>query len=42
MVECHMGRAYNKGMDKDTEDIHKLHMNQAGQKQVNLRLPMRG
>ena len=22
-VACHMGRVYNKGTDKDTEEIHK-------------------
>ena len=29
---CRKERAYNKGTDKDTEDIHKIRMNQGGQK----------
>ena len=28
----HMGKVYNKGTDKDTEEIHKVRMNQAEQK----------
>ena len=36
-VAYYMGRAYNMGMDKDT-DIHKIRMNQGAQKQLNLRV----
>lgn len=39
-VACHMGRVCNMGTDKDTEDIHTIHMNQGAQKQLNLRVQM--
>ena len=39
-VACCKERAYNKGTDKDTEDIHKNRKNQGEQKELNLRLQM--
>ena len=37
---CCTARACNKGMDKDTEDIHKLRMNQGEQGRLNPKLQM--
>lgn len=40
ILACRTGRAYNMGMDKDTEDIHKNRKNRGVQKQLILRLQM--